>query len=76
MNNEYVLRVVAKSGKYSLAYTSVDSDGDFNKIVESDVELSFRNMQELKDLIVKLNEASKMPVLHVGSYNKRIIDGN
>ena len=70
------LRVISKNGKLSLANVLVDKDGEFEKVLELDVDLSFKNMQALKDMIGRLNEASKMPILHISGCNQRIMGGN
>ena len=70
------LRVVSKNGKLSLANVLIDQDGEFEKVLELDVDLSFKNMQALKDMIGRLNEASKMPILHISGCNQRIMGGN
>ena len=70
------LRVISKNGKLSLANVLIDQDGEFEKVLELDVELSFKNMQALKDMIGRLNEASKMPILHISGCNQRIMGGN
>ena len=70
------LRVVSKNGKLSLANVLIDQDGEFEKVLELDVEISFKNMKALKDMIGSLNEASKMPILHISGCNQRIMGGN
>lgn len=70
------LRVISKNGKLSLANVLVDNEGEFEKVLELDVDLSFKNMQALKDMIGRLNEASKMPILHISGCNQRIMGGN
>ena len=70
------LRVVSKNGKLSLANVLIDQDGEFEKVLELDVDLSFKNMKALKDMIGRLNEASKMPILHISGCNQRIMGGN
>ena len=70
------LRVISKNGKLSLANVLIDQDGEFDKVLEFDVDLSFKNMKALKDMIGRLNEASKMPILHISGCNQRIMGGN
>lgn len=70
------LRVISKNGKLSLANVLVDNEGEFEKVLELDVDLSFKNMQALKDMIGRLNEASSMPILHISGCNQRIMGGN
>ena len=70
------LRVISKNGKLSLANVLIDQDGEFEKVLEFDVDLSFKNMKALKDMIGRLNEASKMPILHISGCNQRIMGGN
>ena len=70
------LRVISKNGKFSLANVLMDQDGEFEKVLELDVDLSFKNMKALKDMIGRLNEASKMPILHISGCNQRIMGGN
>lgn len=70
------LRVISKNGKLSLANVLIDQDGEFEKVLELDVDLSFKNMKALKDMIGRLNEASKMPILHISGCNQRIMGGN
>ena len=70
------LRVTSKNGKLSLANVLIDQDGEFEKVLELDVDLSFKNMKALKDMIGRLNEASKMPILHISGCNQRIMGGN
>lgn len=69
------LRVVSKSGKLSLANVLLDEEDDFERVLENDVDLSFKSMQQLKDMIQRLNEASKMPILHITGCNQRIMGG-
>ena len=70
------LRVISKNGKLSLANVLIDQDGEFEKVLELDVDLSFKNMKALKDMIGRLNEASSMPILHISGCNQRIMGGN
>ena len=71
-----LLRVISKSGKLSLANTLLDEDGEFDRLLETDVDLSFRNITELRDLIEELRAAASLPILHISCCNKSIMGGN
>ena len=70
------LRVISKNGKISLANVLIDQDGEFEKVLELDVDLSFKNMKALKDMIGRLNEASNMPILYISGCIQSVMGGN
>jgi len=71
--NNKELRVCSYNGKYYLAVCLLDSDGDVVKILNEDVDLSFKNMEELRGMVEEVNNASRLPVIHKNSCNRAIL---
>lgn len=69
-----ILRVISHRGRYALCWVSVDDDGEIVKIHSGEeVDTSFKNLDELKEVIALINEAKVKPVFVITPSTKYLI---
>lgn len=68
------IRVVNKSGKYSLRYVSEDIDGNTEKIGD-EVEFVAKDVHKLLRLLEEALQGSSKPVLVINAGNIKILEG-
>lgn len=71
--NGRVLRVVSIRGRYRLMWAAVDAEGDVEHLLpEEDIDFSFKDYTEMKELITLVEEAKMLPIITVNSSNRSL----
>ena len=69
-----ILRVIAYRGRYALYWVDVGDDGEIVKIHSSEeVDMSFKNLDELKAVVKMIDEARKLPVFQITASTKSLM---
>ena len=67
------LRVINWKGRYRLLWTDVDADGELVRVLKNEeIDLSFKTLDEMKALIVLVEEAKKAPVVCINGSNEKL----
>ena len=71
--NGRVLRVVSIRGRYRLMWATVDAEGEVEHLLpEEDIDFSFKDYTEMKELIALVEEAKMLPIITVNSSNRSL----
>ena len=69
-----ILRVIAYRGRYALYWVDVGDDGEIVKIHASEeVDMSFKDLDELKAVVKMIDDARKLPVFHVNGDSRHLM---